>query len=125
MSQSAAQAGPIEVFPLAEYLGDEMQARGWTIEDAGGRMGVQGPARDTLTLALAMAVQKDNLLLTDEFMDGLARAFDVSPQFFRNLHRTWLNHPEARQPYSAPDSLFGPWLREALTPLASKPADPA
>ena len=105
---------PAEVFSLAEMLGDEMQARGWTIEDAGGRMGIDGPARDTLVLATAMAVQSEGLLLTDDFMAGLARAFDVSPEFFRNMHAQWLAHPQARQPYEVPDSLFGPWLRTAL-----------
>ena len=113
---------PAMVFSLAEILGDEMAARGWTIEDAGGRMGVDGPARDTLVLATMMGVQRDGLVLTENFFDGLAKAFDVSPQFFRKIHAQWVAHPAARQEYEGPDELFGPWLREALKP--SSPTSP-
>jgi hypothetical protein len=109
---------PAMVFSLAEMLGDEMAARGWTIEDAGARMSENGAARDSLILATMMSVQSDGLILTDDFFSGLSRAFDVSEDFFRNIHRQWLAHPSARQPYDAPDELFGPWLRVALTPVS-------
>lgn len=112
---------PMTVPSLAEVLGEEMAERGWTIEDVGARMGNQGAARDALSLALAMSVQSDRLRLDDAFMGGLARAFDVSAEFFRNLHLKWLAHPEAREPYVVPDSLFGPWLRTALASVDGDP----
>lgn len=104
---------PAEVFSLAEHLGEEMEARGWTVEDVAIRMGGDFGI-EVLALALLLSVQEDNLIIEDKTIVRLAAAFDVSPDLFRNLHNTWLRHPDRRQKYEAPDSLFGPQVRASL-----------
>lgn len=98
--------GPAQVFSLAEAIGDEMTARGWTTDDLAVRM---GPDPYNYAVApLLLCVSSDGLKMTDDVFAGLARAFDVSEQFFRNLDATWRKWPERRSDYDAPDELFGP-----------------
>lgn len=107
------EIGPAEVFSLAEHLGDEMAARGWTVEDVALRMGGDFGI-DALALGLLLAVQEDNLIIDDDTIVRLAGAFDVSPDLFRNLHAIWLKYPERRSPYVMPESLLGPQVRASL-----------
>lgn len=106
---------PAEVFCLAESLSDEIIARGWTTEDVAVRMCTsRGPAMDLLIIDMLMCVQDDGLLIDEETFDGLARAFDVDPQFFRNLHAIWTQWPDRRSPFEPPESIFGPTSRQAI-----------
>lgn len=104
-----------EVFCLAEYLADEMQARGWKTEDVAVRMRTaSGSALDLFMLDIIMCVPDEKLIIPEDVFDGLARAFDVNAEFLRNLHRTWLAHPDKRSPFEVPDDLFGPTSRRAM-----------
>lgn len=107
---------PAQVFSLAEYLCEEMEARGWTSDDAAIRMGgtPDDIAKKLLRLDIVLCVQKDNMVLTDDFFEDLARAFDVSPQLFKNLDATWRKWPDRRSPFEAPDSIFGPISRRSM-----------
>ena len=106
---------PAEVVCLAEFLCEEMQERGWQTEDVAVRMGTpSGPALDLFGLDLIMVVQDGGLIIDDEFFAGLGRAFDVSPEFFRNLHEAWKRHPDRRSPFACPEEIFGPTSRRAL-----------
>ncbi len=101
---------PAMVFPLAEHLCDEMEARGWTTPDVAMRMG--GTTRDEikedlLALNLLMAVQDDNLRVDDATLRKLAAAFDVSEQLFRNLDETWRRWPQRRSEFAPPESIYG------------------
>lgn len=112
---NAMERKPAEVFHLAEYLYDEMVARGWKTENAAVRMGTsRGAAMDLFCLDLLMAVHDENLIIDDEMFEGLGRAFDVSAQYFRNLHAGWLAHPDRRSPFDVPDEIFGPTSRRAM-----------
>lgn len=98
--------GPAQVFSLAEALGDEMEARGWTTDDVAARM---GPDPHNYAIApLLLCVSSDELKMTDDVFAGLSRAFDVSEQFFRNCDAMWRRWPDRRSEYDAPDKLFGP-----------------
>ena len=98
---------PAEVFCLAEYLCEEMQARGWNTEDVAVRMGTPGGvAMGTFRMDIIMAVQDDGLIIEDEIFDGLARAFSVSPEFFRNLHDQWKRYPDRRSAFECPEEIF-------------------
>lgn len=101
---------PAHVFSLAETLCDEMQARGWTTSDVAARMGGErqyAMSKFVVDLVLAVSPTKDRLIVDDETFEGLARAFDVSEQFFRNIDAAWRAWPHRRSPFEAPESLFG------------------
>jgi len=108
---------PAQVFCLAEMISDEMFERGWRTEDVAIRMGgkdVHEIGIDLLTLDLLMCVQDDRMNIGDDIFERLSRAFDVSAQYFRNLHEMWLAHPDRRAPFSPHDTLFGKISRSAI-----------
>lgn len=101
---------PTEVHPLAHYLCEEMEARGWTSDDVALRMGgdEEEVARNMLVVNLILSVHKDSLVFEDATLAKLAKAFDVSAAFFRNLDAIWRDHPDRRIPFTPPESIFGP-----------------
>lgn len=87
---------PAEVWPVGDYLAEEMAARNWTSRDVALRMGganLREVAIDQCCVDLTLYVHDKNLRLGDEFARKLGRAFDVSPDLFLNLERTWLETP--------------------------------
>lgn len=105
---------PAEVFPLAELLGDEMLARGWTTDDVALRMGGD-VARNMLMVMLLLSVQREGLTINGATFDQLADVFGVDPMFFRNIDSAWRNAPaDRRQAYSPPEELFGPVSRRGF-----------
>lgn len=108
--------GPAQVFCLPEMMADEMKARGWRTEDVAARMGTpKGAGIDLLTLDLFMGLYAEKgLLMSDDFFAGLARAFDISEQYFRNIHASWLKYPDRRAVFECPDELFGPISRRQM-----------
>lgn len=119
-------AGLAEVFPLAEHLADEMIARGWNTFDVAARMGgvtAKEIGMDLLIVDLLMCVHDDNLLIGDEEFHKLARAFDVSEEYLRNLDKVWRDHPDRRSPFTPPESLFGPVSRRALIHVVKEPSN--
>ncbi|WGR74359.1 MULTISPECIES: hypothetical protein [unclassified Bradyrhizobium] len=108
---------PAEVFPLAEFLGEEMIERGWNTDDLAIRIGGNENmiARNMLALMLLLSVQREGLLIGDSMLDSLTEAFEVDPQFFRNLDTAWREAPaDRRRFYSPPEKLFGPVSRRSL-----------
>jgi hypothetical protein len=105
---------PAEVFCLAEFLYDEMEARGWQTDDVAARMGGADPWRDLMVLNLIMCVHKDALIVDDATFRGLARAFDVSEDMLRNLDAVWRRWPERRSAFTPPESIFGEVSRATL-----------
>ena len=98
---------PAQVFHMAEFLCEEILARGWTTADVAKRMKTsRSPEVDTLIIDMLICVHKDGLLMDDETCDGLGRAFDVSPEYFRNLDNEWRKWPDRRSPFTPPDSVF-------------------
>lgn len=90
---------PAEVFHPSEYIADEMNARSWDKFDLSARMGGD-PHRNLLMLDIYFAVgpTHGNCRIGDVMANQLAVAFDVSPQFFLNLERAWLDHPNTAGP---------------------------
>ena len=106
---------PAEVFSLAEYLSDELIARGWKTEDAAVRMRTKhGAAHDLFFLDIVICVPDEKLMIDDDGFAGLARAFGVNAQFLKNLHDLWMRYPDRRSPFEVPDSLFGPVSRRSI-----------
>lgn len=107
MSEEAKERAPAEVFCLAEYLAEEMLERGWTAADVAARMGTgESVAHDTLVVDLLLAVQRDGLLIGEDTFSGLARAFGVSEQLFRNIDAVWRKWPDRRSPFKCPEELL-------------------
>lgn len=107
---------PAEVWPLASFLVEEMEARGWKTDDVAVRMGgttVEEVSRDLLCLDLLLCVQDDKLLLGD-MPAKLAKAFDTSEDLWTNLDAYWRKYPERRADFDCPESIFGPASRRAL-----------
>lgn len=98
-------AGPAEVFPLAEYVVEELQHRGWKTGDAALRMGREY-GTDLFCLELLIAVDDPDLIIDDGTFAGLARAFDVSETMLRNLDATWRQWPDRRSKFEAPEEIF-------------------
>lgn len=98
-------SGPAEVFRLAEYLVEELTERGWKTGDLAMRMpGEYGV--NLLCVELLLAVDDDSLKIDDETFDGMAAAFGVSGDLFRNLDRLWREWPDRRSPFNVPESIF-------------------
>lgn len=98
---------PAEVFPLAEYLVEEMEVRGWKSADVGMRMGnARGYEMDAFCFELVLANDDDRCSIDDETFAGMARAFDVSEALLRNLDAVWRKHQDRRAPFEVPDAFF-------------------
>lgn len=96
---------PAEVHPLASFVAEEMQARGWSAYDLAAQM--PGDYEGCLfVVTLVLSVQDDGLMIGDETFAALAVAFGVSETMLRNLDAAWRDNPAARVPFTAPDRLF-------------------
>jgi len=82
-----------ECFHPSVVINEELAERGWTLRDLVFRMrrfeGEKAWALQMLTLEMYMVVHEPNILLDDQTAEGLATAFDVSADLFKNLHNTW------------------------------------
>ena len=99
---------PAEVFPLAEFLSDEIVARGWTTMDVAVRMGGSEDEimKNLLSVDLLMCVHKDGLLVGDQLFVGLSRVFDVDESYLRTLDGIWRRWPHRRSKFRPPESIF-------------------
>ena len=82
---AAEKMVPIEVWPLASHLAEEMEHRGWTAVDVAKRM-PGDYAHNIGIINLVLAVQTDNMIIDHRTTEPIARAFGVSTEFFQNLH---------------------------------------
>jgi hypothetical protein len=102
---------PVEVYCLASFLAEEMEARGWTSVDVGVRMCADDSSdldisKNILVVDLLLAVQDDRLVISPETYRQLERAFSVSDGFFERLDAPWHKYPDRRAPFHAPDFLY-------------------
>ena len=98
---------PAQVSHIAEFLCEEILARGWTTADVAQRMKTsRSAAIDMLIIDMLICVHEDGLLMDDETCDGLGRAFGVSSAYWRNLDNGWRKWPDRRSPFTPPDSVF-------------------
>ena len=99
--------GPAQVFCLAEYLADEMMARGWTASDLALRIGnKRDPGLTLLSLRMLLCIQRDNLIIDDKTFADLARAFGISERMLRSLHAVWLAWPDRRSKWKCPEEIL-------------------
>lgn len=79
---------PYKVPHPSKFIQDEVDARGWTLWDLAIRMGGD-PGTNKLALDLYFAVHDKSLLIGGDCAAQLGTAFDVSPELFLNLERSW------------------------------------
>lgn len=84
---------PVEIIHPSEFIQDELDERGWTLEDIVKYMDGDYSV-NLLTLELLMAIHDDNIFLDQETAEGIGRAFGTSPQFWINL---WDNYRLSRK----------------------------
>ncbi len=78
-----------EVFHPSEFIIDEMEARGWDLDELARRMGGDFAInRLSLDLYFIVGPKEPDLLIGDG--EDFALAFGVSAEFFRNLEAAWL-----------------------------------
>ncbi|MDB5531584.1 MAG: hypothetical protein JWR51_4687 [Devosia sp.] len=100
---------PVEVFSLAQYLGEEMDERGWTSWDVAARMGGKDLSLDALTVDILLAVQgvpREKVVIGADMYRQLERAFGVSEGFLEALNAAWERYPDRRAAFEAPEDLF-------------------
>src|SRR5438067_1607637 len=76
-----AQRTPAEVFPPGEFIGEELEARGWTQVELAEVLG--RPAR------LISELLAGKRAITPETAKGLGAAFGTGPEFWMNLERDY------------------------------------
>ena len=76
-----ADRKPAEVFPPGEFIGEELEARGWSRIELAEVMG--RPARLVSELISAKRA------ITPETAKGLGAAFGTGPEFWMNLERDY------------------------------------
>lgn len=79
---------PAEVFHPAEFILEEMNARGWELDDVAARMGGNSEM-NVLALGLYLTTRLPGMRLGDKTAAGLGRAFDVDGRYFLNLEAAW------------------------------------
>lgn len=106
-----AERKPAQVWPLASFIAEEMEARGWDTDDVAMRMGYKTDEEfglDLLSFGMLLCVQEDGLLVGDNLFRKMALAFDVSENYLRKLDFAWRHWPDRREPFECPEKLFGP-----------------
>ena len=93
----APERKPAEVYPVAHFVKEEMEARGWSLEDLLNRLPGERDVNQ-LTLEIMTAtpdfdhdIRKD-MRLGEEMARILAHAFGTSKEFWMNLDAAWVKH---------------------------------
>lgn len=85
-----------EAFHPSVFIAEELEARGWSLDDLAQRMpGDFGVNRLALDFYMTIGAETPGLRI-GESAAGLAAAFGVSPELFTNLERAWVEHPSTK-----------------------------
>ncbi len=83
---------PADGFPVGSYLKEELEARGWSLEQLALRMAAKDIEIWQLTVELMIAVadgEPTRLKIDEETANRLGLAFDVSPEYWINLNNAY------------------------------------
>lgn len=85
-----------EAFHPSIYIKDELEARGWSIDDLAKAMpGDYGINHTALDFYLEIGPDNPTMHLGDLAIE-VSRAFGVDDSLFPNLERAWLEHPTTK-----------------------------
>lgn len=94
-----------EAFHPSEYIQDELDARGWKLDDLVARMGGDQKVQQ-LAMEIYMNTDDPGVRLGDDGAADLAKAFGTSKQIWLGLERAWLrSHPMTNQTPSLTERL--------------------
>ena len=79
---------PAEVFPVGEFIRDELHARRWRVRDLALRMGGDVDVNHC-TLDFLMLAPRPGYPLGTEMAGKLAQAFGTTPELWLNLDAAW------------------------------------
>ncbi|TXH08616.1 MAG: hypothetical protein E6R03_17870 [Hyphomicrobiaceae bacterium] len=96
---------PTVVHRLGQFLGEEMEERGWTSFDVAARMG-SDMAVDALFVDMVLVIDRPNAVISVHDYRRLEKAFGVSEGFFERLDADWRKQPDRLAPYSPPDHIL-------------------
>jgi len=82
----------------SEYIAEELEARGWSRSDLAERMN-HSYAQTVLDIYFLIGPTKTNCRIGIRTAEALARAFDVSPEYFIALERDWLQSKGVEPPH--------------------------
>lgn len=93
---------PAECFHPSEFVKEELEARGWTLDDLAMRMATSEWGLIRLTLDMFMLVSPDdaNMRIGEDMDRQLCAAFGVSQGFFLRLETQWLEWKNRQQQQS-------------------------
>lgn len=97
---------PATAFHPADYIEDEMRARGWSRDDLARRMG-DDFATERLALDLYLETRDGGLRIGEDGAAQLARAFGTSAELWVRLERAWLASRERRAAVPRPRATPG------------------
>ena len=91
MSEENGEAELVGVHP-SEFIQDELEARGWSIEILAVHMAGFEIEKNKLTLDLYSTIgpEETSMRIGDETAEKLSAAFGISAEFFINLEKSWL-----------------------------------
>lgn len=76
----------------SEFIQDELDARGWSLDELAVRMGGSAPHnRLALDLYMEVGAGEKDLRLGMDMAAQLAAAFETSAELWLNLERQWLS----------------------------------
>ena len=78
------------VFPVGDFINDEMQERGWSISELVSRM--DGSVVTKLTIEILVHAPSKGVRLDDKTASLLARAFGTSKELWLRLDEQWQKH---------------------------------
>jgi hypothetical protein len=83
---------PAEPLHPSELILDELNARGWDINTLAREMSGDCSV-NYVALEFYLTIGKDNvgLRMGEDVIKDLARIFDISEDYFRNLEKSWVN----------------------------------
>lgn len=84
---------PAESFHPAEYIEDELQARGWSYADLAQRMGMDDFDLHLCEIDLYLT-RHPGLRMDQQFAESIGRAFGTGAETWLGLEKSWLEFVE-------------------------------
>lgn len=87
---------PCEWAP-GQFMQEEMDARGWSLEDLHVAIGPTFSGKRHLCVDLILYIHDRNLILDKYTAKAIAHAFGTSPEFWLNLDAAWREQPAEKR----------------------------
>jgi plasmid maintenance system antidote protein VapI len=84
-----------EVFPVWEYINEELHARRWSKERLAVEMGGDENRNHCLIDIMCHCKNDKRIMLSKDTADKLAHAFGTSAELWMNLDAAFRNHPRS------------------------------